>query len=55
MIATLSRQYISENEQWLGNGDYVMMGIADITQSEEDAADCKGTSSFHPLEHVRFF
>ena len=43
MIATLSRQYISDNEQWLGNGDYVMMGISDITQSEEDAADCKGT------------
>jgi len=42
MIATLSRQYISDNEQWLGNGDYVMMGISDITQSEEDAADCKG-------------
>lgn len=43
MIATLSRQYISDNEQWLGNGDYVMMGISDITQSEQDAADCKGT------------
>ena len=42
MIATLSRQYITDNEQWLGNGDYVMMGISDITQSEEDAASCKG-------------
>lgn len=42
MIATLSRQYISDNEQWLGNGDYVMMGVGDITQSPEDAADCKG-------------
>ena len=44
MIATLSRQYITDNEQWLGNGDYVMMGISDITQSEEDAASCKGTT-----------
>ena len=43
MIATMSREYIKANEQWLGNGEYVMMGISDITQSPQDAADCKGT------------
>jgi len=42
MIATMSRDYIKNNEQWLGNGEYVMMGISDITQSEADVADCKG-------------
>ena len=45
MIATMSRDYIKNNEQWLGNGEYVMMGISDITQSEADVADCKGTLS----------
>ena len=46
MIATMSRDYIKNNEQWLGNGEYVMMGISDITQSEADVADCKGTLSW---------
>ena len=49
MIATMSRDYIKANEQWLGNGEYVMMGISDFAFAQEDADDCKGMSwTFDP-------
>ena len=36
MVATLMREYVKKNEQWLGNGDYISMG-------NDMNPDCKGT------------
>lgn len=35
MVATLMREYVKKNEQWLGNGDYISMG-------NDMNPDCKG-------------
>lgn len=35
MVATLMRDYVKKNEQWLGNGDYISMGAT-------GNPDCKG-------------
>ena len=39
MVATLMREYVKKNEQWLGNGDYISMG-------NDMNPDCKGTCLF---------
>jgi len=36
MVATLMREYVKKNEQWLGNGDYISMG-------NDMNPDCQGT------------
>ena len=42
MIATMTRDYIKANEQWLGNGDYIMMGVTDMNSDPAEMAECKG-------------
>merc|ERR1712110_858391 len=39
MEAKITKDYISKNTQWLGNGDYIVMGVMDMTSDWED---CKG-------------
>merc|ERR1712110_763290 len=39
MEAKMTKDYISKNTQWLGNGDYIVMGVMDMTSDWED---CKG-------------
>ena len=41
MVATLMREYVKKNEQWLGNGDYISMG-------NDMNPDCKGTCLIIP-------
>lgn len=41
MVATLMREYVKKNEQWLGNGDYISMG-------NDMNPDCKGTCLYMP-------
>jgi len=40
MEAKITAEYISKNDQWLGNGEYLTMGVMDLSSDWED---CKGT------------
>lgn len=39
MEAKITAEYISKNDQWLGNGEYLTMGVMDLSSDWED---CKG-------------
>ena len=39
MEAKITKEYISKNSKWLGNGDYLTMGVMDLGSDWED---CKG-------------
>jgi len=40
MEAKITKDYINKNTQWLGNGDYITMGVMDMSS---DWTDCRGT------------
>ena len=50
MEAKITKDYISKNTQWLGNGDYIVMGVMDMTSDWED---CKGKRDAGILDYTR--
>ena len=49
MEAKITKDYISKNTQWLGNGDYIVMGVMDMTSDWED---CKGKRDAGILDYT---